>query len=120
GRIGHAERRRQGAGAVDGLDLVQRGGPHVVAERGGALGALDRAVVDRDNPAADLQHLRRGDGRDRGPLEALDILGAHPFSRISRALPRCQSRSAVTWRLSWAFLPVATAISSFARPLSLQ
>ncbi len=44
----------------------------------------------------------------------------YPFSRISLPCSRFQSRSAMTWRLSGADLPLARASSSLARPLSLK
>ena len=42
------------------------------------------------------------------------------MGRISRALSRCQSRAASVSRLSWTFLPLASATSSLARPFSLK
>ncbi len=44
----------------------------------------------------------------------------HPFSRITRAFSRCQLRFFSVSRLSWSFLPRATASSTLARPRSLK
>ena len=55
----------------------------------------------------------------RGP----DVRVAHlvyPRSRSSRALSRFQSRSLIVWRLSCACLPLASASSTFARPVLLK
>lgn len=90
-------------------------------ERHGAFGPADGPVVERDQPAADLQDLRRRDGLDGGALQRLEVGGVQlrsPF--MSRALSRCQSRAAVVSRLSCSFLPLASEISSFAIPLSFQ
>ena len=57
----------------------------------------------------------------KGPVSGTSSSAmAQPFSRISRALSRCQSRWAVASRLSCSFLPLARAISSFALPASFR
>ena len=43
---------------------------------------------------------------------------SQPFSRINRALSRCQLRSFSVWRLSACLLPCASPSSTFTRPIS--
>ena len=45
---------------------------------------------------------------------------SYPFTRIRRLFSRFQSRFLSVSRLSWSFLPLATATSTFARPRSLK
>ena len=121
-KVSEAEGGPQALGPVGGFDVAQRLRPRGMIQRNGALRAADRPVIKGNQPAGDLQELGGGDGLDRGPLQGLDggAVQGQPLSRMSRALSRCQSRAATVSRLSCSFFPFASAISSFARPLSFQ
>ena len=59
-------------------------------------------------------------GSKRTGPDLARVAGAHPRSRIRRALSLCQSLAAVASRLSWFFLPLARDSSSLAMPFSFQ
>ena len=50
-----------------------------------------------------------------GPMWDLELTG-HPRARIDRSMSRCASRLAMSSRLSYSFLPLHSASSSFIRP----
>src|SRR3546814_8924818 len=86
-----------------------------VAVRDPVRERLDEAAFEqflaRRRVAADPVHHRR---------LVLRLSRAHPRSFISRALSRFQSRSLIDSRLSCAFLPLASASSTLARPRLLK
>ena len=90
---------------------------------------MRRGMVVSWPVALGARHRRRGRrvgnsnlliGGARDVHDGGSAAGRQPFSRISRPFSRSQDRFFSVSRLSCSFLPRATAISTFARPLSLK